>query len=583
MLLQKLAEHAETLSLPPLLYQSERIRYVIDLHLDGSPLSGQPVDTSYTEPTKRRDGSPGKPRVIDGIDRTVPHIQRSSAIKPRVLADNAHYTLGYDGEDPSEARTAAAYRAYLDSLARCAEATGEPAVAAVLHFLSGKPLDALTLPDDFGPRARIVFRIHTDDGTVFPHDLASVRSWWAAEHVPGGVEGTCQICGEHKALSTRMDLKIERVPGAQARASLISANWEAFVSYGQEASQMASLCQTCASRSHHALNHLLNTEQSHIRFADSAIAFWADDADDAALFTSVLTTGGETDADIRAFLRRVWRTETTDVPDIDVGRFYALTLAGNSGRVALQDWIDVPLPQAQRNLAKWFAGMEIAGPAYQGEPARMFFGLWTLAAATERDAKDVPAPLVRQLVRSALRGDPLPAGVLASVIRRIRAEQAITRVQAALLRLVITSQGGDMTTELNSASTDPPYLCGRLLSELDTLQRQASGWTLETSIRDRFYGSASTTPATVFGRLLRGAMPHLDKLERDNPSAGHGVATRIAEIMEPLGDFPATLTVREQARFGLGFWHQEMHRKRAIAAAKAARAEDDNPAEEANR
>lgn len=61
---------------------------------------------------------------------------------------------------------------------------------------------------------------------------------------------------------------------------------------------------------------------------------------------------------------------------------------------------------------------------------------------------------------------------------------------------------------LDTGNQDPAYLCGRLLAELNEIQRQALGQTNATVI-DKFYGSASSAPASVFGNLLDNAQNHL--------------------------------------------------------------------------
>ena len=67
---------------------------------------------------------------------------------------------------------------------------------------------------------------------------------------------------------------------------------------------------------------------------------------------------------------------------------------------------------------------------------------------------------------------------------------------------------------LDSSNDDPAYLCGRLFALLEAVQRAAIPGT-NTTITDRFFGTASSAPASVFGRLLRGAQAHLNKLRKE--------------------------------------------------------------------
>ncbi len=132
---------------------------------------------------------------------------------------------------------------------------------------------------------------------------------------------------------------------------------------------------------------------------------------------------------------------------------------------------------------------------------------------------------------------------------------------------------------LDTGNQDPAYLCGRLLAELNEIQRQALGQTNATVI-DKFYGSASSAPASVFGNLLDNAQNHLSKLRKSREAAAIALDARLMEIMDGLNEFPRTLTMPEQAMFALGFYHQRAADRRAARERKEARdavrdAEDD--------
>ena len=92
-------------------------------------------------------------------------------------------------------------------------------------------------------------------------------------------------------------------------------------------------------------------------------------------------------------------------------------------------------------------------------------------------------------------------------------------------------------SELDLSNHEPAYLCGRLLAVLDAIQSRALN-NPNTTIVDRFYGSASSAPASVFGTLLHGAQAHLSKLRKDERSGtyvvtgfdtGSGGETAVAE------------------------------------------------------
>ncbi len=124
--------------------------------------------------------------------------------------------------------------------------------------------------------------------------------------------------------------------------------------------------------------------------------------------------------------------------------------------------------------------------------------------------------------------------------------------------------------ELNMENDEPAYLCGRLLATLEAVQRVALPG-INSTITDRYFGSASAAPASVFGRLIRGSQAHLSKLRRDSPGAHYRLQEQLEDVQAGLEAFPKTLSLEQQALFGLGYYHQKAHDRAAARAAKEAR------------
>jgi len=115
-------------------------------------------------------------------------------------------------------------------------------------------------------------------------------------------------------------------------------------------------------------------------------------------------------------------------------------------------------------------------------------------------------------------------------------------------------------TTINEDCKDAAYLCGRLLAQLDYIQYKALG-KVNATIVDRFYGTASTAPAVVFPRLLRGAQPHLATIrqKRNKQTTGYMdyLDRELAILLEDLPAFPSVLALDNQGMFALGFYHQK--------------------------
>ena len=115
--------------------------------------------------------------------------------------------------------------------------------------------------------------------------------------------------------------------------------------------------------------------------------------------------------------------------------------------------------------------------------------------------------------------------------------------------------------QLNEKEGRPSYLCGRLLAILEEIQHQhALPKKLNATLVDRFYGTASTAPQSVFGTLLSMATKaHMAKLRKERFKKHEELEEQLedvsARIMKGCG-FPKILNMREQAEFALGFYTQ---------------------------
>ena len=366
----------------------------------------------------------------------------------------------------------------------------------------------------------------------------------------------------------RLQAKIKGIPGGTGPGTaLISANENAFESYGLEASRISPICEQCAEKFTKSLNDLLATEANNYRIGKAVCVFWTREETPF----SVRSFFDKPDAEeVRALIASV-QTGKSAAPDEMA--FYAASLTGRDGRAVVRDWMDTTVAAVKRSLTQWFRMQRIVNwdNSYPGP-----LSLYQLAGATVRDMRDIPPTTPRALLRTALTGTPLPSTLLYQAVRRNQAEQKLTHPRAALIKLVLMSRHGrddnqeDNMVNLNEEHPSPAYHCGRLLAELEAAQRGAIPGANAT-ITDRFYGTASTAPASVLPRLLRGAQPHLSKLERDRPGAYHALTRRIEEIFARILTFPKTLTLEGQGLFSLGYYHQRAHDRAAAAEARARR------------
>lgn len=110
---------------------------------------------------------------------------------------------------------------------------------------------------------------------------------------------------------------------------------------------------------------------------------------------------------------------------------------------------------------------------------------------------------------------------------------------------------------LNDASTNPAYTLGRLFSVYEAVQ-QAANPGINTTIKDKYFNSAATMPASIFPVLNNLCQKHLRKLEQ-----GQRVYydKQIMELKGILAEsYPARMTLAQQGSFDLGYYHQTQKR-----------------------
>ncbi|WP_205579934.1 type I-C CRISPR-associated protein Cas8c/Csd1, partial [Pseudomonas aeruginosa] len=119
----------------------------------------------------------------------------------------------------------------------------------------------------------------------------------------------------------------------------------------------------------------------------------------------------------------------------------------------------------------------------------------------------------------------------------------------------------ELPMSLDKDASNPGYRLGRLFAVLEGAQRAALGDRVNATIRDRYYGAASTTPATVFPILLRNTQNHLAKLRKEKPGLAVNLERDIGEIIDGMqSQFPRSLRLEDQGRFAIGYYQQAQAR-----------------------
>ena len=110
---------------------------------------------------------------------------------------------------------------------------------------------------------------------------------------------------------------------------------------------------------------------------------------------------------------------------------------------------------------------------------------------------------------------------------------------------------------LNESSTNIPYALGRLFSVYEAVQ-QAANPGINATIKDKYFNSASSIPATIFPILDKLCQKHLRKLRIDQQIYFNKQIGQIMDILHE--EYPARLNLPQQGSFDLGYYHQTQKR-----------------------
>ncbi len=498
-----------------------------------------------------------------------------SGLNPCFLWDNTGYMLGFKPDDPNPERTTRTSDSFRSRHLDLEREIGSPAFSAVCRFLeSWDPGQAGMHPVLAETTAGFgVFQIQGEASYV--HQDPQVQAWWARHdtHAEAHPEGQCLITGETAPIASTHP-KIKGVRDAQSSgAVIVGFNEDAYESYGKKQSHNAPVSEGAAFCYTTAVNALLDGPMAYkhrLSLGDTTVIFWTAKPtateDIFARFASEGSTafedGGVQDEALReklkAFLNALRKGreaygELEDDPDTS---FFLLGLAPNAARLSIRFFYRNTLSELLENLRRHYADIRIEPQPASGKRRAdpEFPPAWTLLTQTARESKEIPPILAGPLLRAIISGARYPEGLFSAVIRRIHADRVVNYPRVCVIKGYLTrNRNQEVTMSLNIERKDPAYRLGRLFAALEKTQLDALGGRLNATIRDRFYSSASATPRTVFPRLLRTYQHHLAKLEGGFKVNREKLAQ---EIMAPLEDFPAHLTLGEQGLFALGYYHQ---------------------------
>ena len=503
--------------------------------------------------------------------------KKTSGVRANLLWDAASYAIGVARERKSQGELTphAAFIARIEALP--ASARQLPGVAAVLAALRRDDWALLHLspawPEILETNPVLTFRLAGEAQLVCQHLAIAAHAAITDEDAPRAL---CLIDGTVQPIQ-RLHTAIKGVWGAQSSgANVVSFNARAFESYGKSERQgeNAPIGERAAFAYTTALNHLLAKDsRNRVQVGDASTVFWADGP--APLLDGEFNLAdflGEKpdspDLGVQAVqaLYRALHSGQLPVGERDV-RFFVLGLAPNAARISVRFWVQSTVAELAPRIAQHFNDLRLVQRFDSDPPVPSLFRLLT-SLGVQGKVDNVPPRLAGEWIRAILDGLPYPALLMNAAVIRCKAEREVSYLRAAILKAWLNRDWrrkhqnlapdhAEFKEELEMQQTDAAYRLGRLFAVLERIQQKAQPG-INATIRDRYYGAASTTPVTVFTTLLRLKNAHLKKLADGEVAHFERLLGEIFGTLEApaLLDFPRQLNLPDQGRFALGYYHQ---------------------------
>lgn len=512
-------------------------------------------------------------REVDG-KRQVAHLfrvpyapaMRGSGFVATLLWDNVEFALGVAINGKPD-RVVRQHRAFLDAIKnRFGDDPDDLGLRAVLQFLRTFSTTDLerqpAWPDLLATNPFVSFRLAGET------DLVCNRPAIAAMINAGSSQpdGICLVTGQRTTIA-RLHPPIKGLNSTGG--SLVSFNQNSFDSYGHLQGANSPVSMAAAFAYTAALNDLLRLRSR--KLAGSTIVYWAERPDAATVenaFAQIIIEAPVDDplTGTRA-VESILDSVRSGVPITgdDDSRFFVLALAPNKTRISVQSMQVTTIKDLATAITHHFEDLAVVSPPFI--PAHPSLSRSLSATAAQGKSENVPPNLAGDVIRAVLLDRPYPASLYQAAVRRARVPPdkrhdpfpfLAAWIKASLNRSLraggVAATRKELTVALDPDNPNPAYRLGRLFALLERAQEIARGDDRGADIRERFYAAASTSPVTVFSRLLTLSSHHLAKF--DGPGRRNWMQGLIGDVMDGVDSFPARLTLDEQGLFAVGYYHQ---------------------------
>lgn len=541
------------------------------------------------------------------------HMGRSGKIPaPYFLCDLADYMLGIGLE---EEKSIGKFERCRDLHIQLLSGVDSDHARAILTFFKNwdpkKAKDHPAIADLYETlikNKKMLFRV---SGQLVNED-PKIREVWEKHYLsPDDPRGRCSITGREDTVP-HVHPSIKRFKGAQAEASLVSFNQNAFCSYGKDQNYNSSVGQHAAFAYTTALNYLLRSKEHRRYIGRDALLFWMNDSvEEIDGFFQEFLFDGKYNSD------QLWdkindlakgRPVVFDEKKIDPDApFYLLWLSPNNGRIAVRFFYENTLGDLLKNVCAHHERMRIVKPAWV---TRETISICSTVRSILSSSQDISSTggdsglfddpqadrLYAELLRSILTNTPYPGQIMymnahtMSRKRRQRKKEGsksgdegedirpkttsrVSYIQAALIKAFYLQLQKNVPSGvtyipeevlkmgLNPDKDYTPYCLGRLFAVYESVQylvNKHRNTKLNSAMADRYLTPMAETPALVFSDLAELNRKHMKQLRQQDNGTYVNKDKLIQAIMGKIdySQIKMQSTIHEKNAFFLGYYHQ---------------------------
>jgi CRISPR-associated protein Csd1 len=533
-------------NVPPFGFSVEDIGFILTIDEKGN-LVGQPEDvrTKVNSTTYNFRKS-----IVPYTNKVNVRAAAGAAKTANFMVDKADYIFGMS----KTSKKTVHQHSFKNRIEKVCQESKDAGVLAVKSFLNKWNPEDSTKFEDWkemcGTHGKwIAFKLKNDSQLI--HERPAIKKLWSdfivEQPFPKGISF---VDGEeHNIQNQYAQFKFG------SGASLVSFNEASYESYGKSRGANAPISVDAEFRSSTALKFLFSSERQRIRIGDATVVFWAEKKSAMeAIFGQILNPfleDQQSTVKVRKFLKAVQLgTLPNELKNEEEIKFYILGLSLNKARLSLRFWFVCTIEQLAKRFKAHFDNLKMEHSSNNDNP---YPGIWHLLKETSRETKNISPVLGGSLTRAILTGTNYPQNLYHSVLGRLRADHNINYLKASILKAVLTrNYNMEVPMTLKKERTEVAYLLGRLFAALEKAQLDALGKNIKATIKDRFFSSASATPASVFPKLIRLSQHHIEKAEY-----GYKTDQIIAEIIDGINSFPAHLSLQEQGLFAIAYYQQK--------------------------